>query len=482
MMNSAFRLRLTLLIAAIACVAGLTLMGLHQAWRRIAQLEHRLTSNQFESFRLAEEFQARLRLLNASMLRYAAGREEQTWREFKEASGALDRWIDVYDPQINSQSIVTSDRERTLFRQINEAYDNYMTASESVRTNAQPPMASVQGLRQLKEFDEQAEGLLGLSSQLAEAHREKEQAFLREANRSLDLLRVFMSWGIVALLILTGGVGWILYRDMVAPLRTKLVESEALLARQEKLATLGTLAAGIAHEIRNPLTSIKARLYTLRKHMKGNEPGLIDAGVITGEIARLDRIVQEVLQFARPSEPQRKVAAADLPFREVQPLIASSLERSSVNLVLEPGPELYVSMDVALIKQVVINLVRNAQEAIEDGGVITMRVRASRVYLGGAPREVAILEVADTGRGIPAEIESRLFDPFFTTKETGTGLGLSIAARIVEKHGGILQYQTQVGRGTTFGIVLPVVSELDRAAAISSEGASEISPVAASSY
>jgi signal transduction histidine kinase len=482
MMNSAFRLRLALLIAAIAGVAGLTLLGLHYSWTRIAQLEHRLTSNQFESFRLAEEFQARLHLLNNSILRYAAGREESTWREFKQASGALDHWIDLYDPQINSNSIVTSDRERQLFRQINDAYDNYIRASESVRANAQPPATTPENLRQLKEFDAQAEGLLVLSRQLAEAHRQKEQAFLLEANRSLDHLRVFMSSGIIALLLLTGGIGWILYRDMVAPLRTKLVESEALLARQEKLATLGTLAAGIAHEIRNPLTSIKARLYTLRKHMKGNEPGLVDAGVITGEIARLDRIVQEVLQFARPSDPQRRVVPADLPFRELQPLIASSLEKGAVQLVFEPAAELYVSMDVALIKQVILNLVRNAEEAIEDTGTITMRVRASRANLGGASREVAILEVADNGRGIPPEIEQRLFDPFFTTKETGTGLGLSIAARIIEKHGGTLQYHTRVGHGTTFGIVLPVVSELDRPVAPASEAASEIASTPASSF
>jgi signal transduction histidine kinase len=481
MMNSAFRWRLVLLIAAIASVAALNLAGLHYSWGRIEQLERRLTSNQFESFRLAEEFQARLHLLNNSMLRYVTGREEAAWSEFKQASAALDLWIDLYDPQINTHSIVTSERERQLFRQINEAYDNYMRASESVRTNAQPAALTREGLRQLSEFDAQAEGLLALSRQLSEAHRQKEQAFLLDANFALDKLRLFISGGIVALLFLTAGVGWILYRDLVAPLRTKLVQSEALLARQEKLATLGTLAAGIAHEIRNPLTSIKARLYTLRKHLKDNEPGSVDVGVIGGEITRLDRIVQEVLQFARPSEPKRKITPADLPLREVQPLMASSLEKDNVTLRFEPGPELYVSIDIALIKQVVINLIRNAEEAMEDGGSIILRVRGSRAHLGGTMREVAVLEVSDTGRGISPEIERRLFDPFFTTKETGTGLGLSIAARIVEKHGGLLQYQTHVGRGTTFGIILPVVSELDRAGQMASDRPSEIPAIAASS-
>jgi signal transduction histidine kinase len=101
--------------------------------------------------------------------------------------------------------------------------------------------------------------------------------------------------------------------------------------------------------------------------------------------------------------------------------------------------------------------VQNAADAIGHNGIVSLRVRLGRKTLAASDTEVVILEVADTGKGIPPEAEKRLFDPFFTTKESGTGLGLSIAARIVEKHGGALQYQTQVNHGTTFGIVLPRV-------------------------
>jgi len=114
-----------------------------------------------------------------------------------------------------------------------------------------------------------------------------------------------------------------------------------------------------------------------------------------------------------------------------------------------------VQVDPAQIKQVLINLVQNGIDSIGRDGSITLRARRDRQSLSGEEREVVILEVADTGKGIPPEVEKRLFDPFFTTKDDGTGLGLSIAARIVEKHGGALQYQTQTNRGTTFGIVLP---------------------------
>jgi signal transduction histidine kinase len=107
---------------------------------------------------------------------------------------------------------------------------------------------------------------------------------------------------------------------------------------------------------------------------------------------------------------------------------------------------------------VLINLVRNAAESIGQKGSITLRTRQDRLPLKGQPQKVIVLEVQDTGAGIPAEVQERLFDPFFTTKAAGTGLGLSIAMRILERHGGTLQFQTAPGRGTTFGVVLPAPS------------------------
>src|SRR5205823_3451071 len=115
-MNKAFQARLALLILAIGCVALFTLVGLHYSIKRIGGLERQLTKSQLESFRLAEQFQARLRLLNNSIFRYAASREAARWEQFRAASDALNRWIDSYDPETNPHSIVTSQRERELFR------------------------------------------------------------------------------------------------------------------------------------------------------------------------------------------------------------------------------------------------------------------------------------------------------------------------------------------------------------------------------
>jgi signal transduction histidine kinase len=123
--------------------------------------------------------------------------------------------------------------------------------------------------------------------------------------------------------------------------------------------------------------------------------------------------------------------------------------------VKKEGP-LWVSADQGQLKQVLLNLVNNALESMEGSqGVITLGAWKSKEGLQGRPRPVVILEVTDTGRGIPMEVQKRLFDPFFTTKTEGTGLGLSIAMRIIEKHGGTIRYGTQAGRGTSFQVILP---------------------------
>jgi len=247
------------------------------------------------------------------------------------------------------------------------------------------------------------------------------------------------------------------YRHLIAPLRVKLVESQALVERHEKLASLGMLAAGVAHEIRNPLTAIKAALFIQQKRFAPGSPERADNELVHNEITRLERIVSHFLRFARPSDPEFVTVSTDQLLRDVQMIFAAQLEKADIRLALEESTDSFVRVDPSQIKQVLINLIQNGIDSIGREGTITLRARRERRSLLGVEREAVILEVADTGKGIPPEVGKRLFDPFFTTKDDGTGLGLSIAARIVEKHGGALQYQTQVNRGTTFGIVLPQV-------------------------
>lgn len=452
-MTTAFRVRLSLLIMGMAAVASLMLWSVQNSWHRITELERKLTGSHLESFRLADDFQQRLLNLNGSMLRFASRREPVIWSAFEQASAQLDRWIDEQNPKLNTPD------ERALLQRINAIYDEYLAAARRLQTNQQAAMMSGAQFTQLSDFDNQSRRLLQLGNQLGDAHRVAEESFLTGANQALDKLRASFIASLVTLLALVMGLGWVLYREQIAPLRTKLIQSQSLLEKQEKLATLGTLAAGIAHEIRNPLTSVKARLYTLERHLESPALARKDAEIISNEIIRLERIVQDVLNFARPSEPELQKVSATASIKEVQELMASSLRARNVDLIVEAGPDLHVSADPAQLKQVLINLVRNASEAIEGAGTITLRARSEEVHFNGETRRCVLLEVIDTGVGIPVPIQNRLFDPFFTTKEAGTGLGLSIAARIVEKHGGALQYQTQANHGTTFGIVLPQVKE-----------------------
>ena len=249
----------------------------------------------------------------------------------------------------------------------------------------------------------------------------------------------------------------LVYRGMITPLQLRLSESQAAMERQEKLAALGGLAAGVAHEIRNPLTAIKFRLFSLGKSLPASESEAEDLTVISAEINRLERIVRDILQFARPSEPEMVNVPAGRILDEVRELLRAHLDKADIELKLETNDDVWLRADTQQIKQVLINLIQNAAESIGRGGTITLRIVSENASLDRSSEPVAVVEVSDTGKGIPPEVQKRLFDPFFTTKEGGTGLGLPIAARIVEKHGGDLRYQTEINRGTTFRLVLPRV-------------------------
>jgi signal transduction histidine kinase len=320
-----------------------------------------------------------------------------------------------------------------------------------VRSETQVPTPLIE----FEEFEKQSQDILKLGFKLADAHRESMDSFLAGSKKSLAYLRFLLGTSLALLLLAGGGLAVVVYGELIAPLRVKLVQSEALLERQEKLASLGMLAAGVAHEVRNPLTAIKAWLFIQQKQLKPGSPEQADAEIISNEVTRLEHIVRDVLLFARPSEPRLSEVAAEEPLKHVQALLAPQMEKSGIRLAVENSVSARVRIDEQQIQQVLINLVQNAADSIGENGTITLRVRLDMKLLGNGEQNVAILEVADTGKGIPPEVEKRLFDPFFTTKESGTGLGLSIAARIVEKHGGALQYQTFLNRGTVFGIVLP---------------------------
>jgi signal transduction histidine kinase len=174
--------------------------------------------------------------------------------------------------------------------------------------------------------------------------------------------------------------------------------------------------------------------------------------IIGSEIHRLERIVRDFLQFARPSEPEFYETTADALLKNVFELFRSQFQNSGIDFKMDAPANLKFKIDPQQIEQVLINLMRNAAESLDEKGSVFLKAYTARLPARG---NAVALEVTDTGRGIPTEVKKRLFDPFYTTKANGTGLGLSIAARIVEIHGGSIQYRSENGRRTTFVVLLP---------------------------
>jgi signal transduction histidine kinase len=439
----------------IALATGITLMGLViglmtvRDRKRTDELRVRLSRVDSESFRIADQFRDFLRDLNNSLYEFGSRFDPADRDKFQSASHQLDLWIDEQKPKL------TTDRERSLMQQIDVAFDDYLRTARALPEKLQTYRPGVVPITAYDELRQQSLRLFDLGQSLAKAHFASRIALQEEANLSLSELQLLVLVSLGALFLFGVALAWVVYREMIAPLQTKLVESQVLLERQEKLASLGMLAAGVAHEIRNPLTAIKAALFIQQKKFQPGTPEHADGRVVEREILRLERIVNDFLLFARPSEPNPAAVNADELLREVQALLAPELGGRNVQLLVEPGPRLSLKIDAAQIKQVLINLIRNGADAIAENGVIKLRARPDRKWIGSHETDVVILEVSDNGKGIPPQIQKRLFDPFFTTKESGTGLGLCIAAGIVHKHGGALQYQTQVDCGTTFGIILP---------------------------
>jgi len=246
--------------------------------------------------------------------------------------------------------------------------------------------------------------------------------------------------------------------DHVDQTETQLEESREHLLQAEKLAMVGKLAAGVAHTIRNPLTSVNMRLFSLERTLELSPTQQEDFEVISEEIGRLDLIVQNFLEFSRPPQlNMQKISPSDVVDMSLQ-LLRHRLESYRVRVEVERQRRLpQIEADPEQLKEALINILVNACEAVGDGGSIVIREEEGVAEPLG---QVVVIRVSDNGPGIPESIQEKLFQPFFSTKEEGTGLGLSIAFRIVEEHGGWLSLKSREGGGATFVITLPSREEV----------------------
>jgi signal transduction histidine kinase len=242
------------------------------------------------------------------------------------------------------------------------------------------------------------------------------------------------------------------FNHMMQQLRESREEIERLhrtqMSRAEHLATLGELAAGLAHEIRNPLAGIAGVIEIIGRDLPSTSPARAVVKDVRLEIAHINRILTDLLETARPHPPQVCLSNLNTTVEHAVMLARQQVLSKPIRIELQKAPDLAeVEHDSDQIHQVLLNLLLNAVQAMEGEGTVRVEI--------GSRDDYASVMVSDTGRGIPPQHIPNIFRPFYTTKGNGTGLGLSLALRIVEEHHGRIEVSSVVGKGSKFEVVLP---------------------------
>jgi len=419
------------------------------SWRALSRIDHGFRAHDPRRAQRGSALRAEITALNACVLRLHLSRDSDEQDIFNRTTQSIAHLI------AEVKADADSPEEQRLAGEMSAAYQEFLQKlsagiEDRPRAVRRDTAAQVHG-----EITTAAAPLLGLCDTLMDLQRNRFHAFFQASHHSINLLKSLL---VISLLLLAGfgtAIVLFIYRARVNPLRSELSATQQTIEQKERLASLGVLAAGIAHEIRNPLTAVKFRLFSLKKSLPAAWAGNEDLHLIGTEIHRLERIVKSFLEFARPGHPEMTEVTAHNLLQEVKTLLQPELEKRNIALEVEAPEELRLRADPQQIQQVLINLVQNAAESIQQNGKITLRAKSGVTNRRKQSVPMTMIQVADNGKGIPAEVERKIFDPFFSTKETGTGMGLSIAARIVENHGGIIQYETRQNAGTTFSITLP---------------------------
>ena len=243
----------------------------------------------------------------------------------------------------------------------------------------------------------------------------------------------------------------------------ELRRAQAQTMRGEKLASVGLLASGVAHELNNPLTGILTFSHLLREKMADNSRDAEDMDLVIRETKRCAAIIKRLLDFAREKHPEKKFTDLNQVIDDTVRIVEKPAHLRDIEITLDLDrtlPPIWIDADQ--IKQVVMNMLVNAQHAVEEKGSITVSTRQAQDPRAPATesRPMVAISIVDTGCGIPEKNLKRIFDPFFTSKDVGkgTGLGLSVSHGIIEAHGGLIAVQSKVGEGSTFRVYLPLTA------------------------
>jgi signal transduction histidine kinase len=478
-------------IVGVIVLAVLSSMAaLLSSWH-VGNLMHQTVSEDLASLRAAEGLETALLEQRGFVSSYILGGGNRKWlAELEKRKRAFGKLIERAHQTAN-----TSD-QRTILRELDEVYKRYdATRDEVVGLYDRGEVVTAQKL-----FVQDINQLYGQAYQLCERFISANERYVDAAVSATrrQIRSITLAVGICVVLTIGLGVAllWLFFYGVVFPLRvmitdareftgkdsaaaskhpsdelramgvylhnlmsdvadtrTTLERSQSELKDAEKLASVGKLAASVAHEIRNPLTSLKMWLFSIRTDLAGDPTLDRKFEIVSEEICRLESIVQNFLEFSRSPELRLSVESISTLLAKTLELTEPQLMDRQIRLVRRDTPDLPpVLADSEQLKQVLLNLLKNAVEATSPGG----RIRVSTsTQVDAEGRTMVVVRVSDTGAGMPEETRPRIFEPFFSTKDEGTGLGLCIAARIMARHKGRLVLESSGRQGTTFAIHVP---------------------------
>ena len=387
-------------------------------------------------------------------------------------------------------SMAGSEEEERILQQIKAEYARYIEIKDRVIGFYQEGNRQ-EGIRLHRQVRDIFFSVLELCEKFKEVHEHKIKQVRSESQAEAARLRVIAAAAVMVGVLLAVLLAFVLGHQILSPVRrlaaeadgsatagtdenevtalsrsvrgllqnvdrtqSELQKSRESLLQIEKMALVGKLAAGMAHSIRNPFTSVKMRLFSLSRSLEFTNTQKEDFDVISEEIRRIDTIVQNFLEFSRPPKLIMQSISPSVVVDQTLQLLEHRLKSYDVEVSIQrtqPLPE--IDADPEQLKEVLVNLVVNSCEAMERGGSIVIEEEEVPRPTGG---RIAIIRVSDNGPGVAESIRDKVLQPFFTTKEEGTGLGLSIAVRIVEEHGGLIDIEPSPRGGATFIVSLPI--------------------------
>jgi len=341
----------------------------------------------------------------------------------------------------------SNERQATALANFSKKLTKFQTEGQAATTRWVKKGNTTKRFQHLEKMEAARDELFELAQELGDFRRSAFNTSLSSYRSLIQGMQYSIFIALGMLFVSLFAMGWLARRAFIKPIKLSLAEAEKTASTHESLASIGTLASGVAHEIRNPITTIKARLFALNELSRENESMNRQVSAIQEETDRMEHIVSDFLSFARPSEAKlEKVSTAEF-LDEIHALVLPEMQARGLALEMDRTVEANARIDPEQLRQVFLNLIRNAAEACpESTGKITLSSTLKEGKL--------LLIITDNGSGIPAEIQPRVFEPFFSKKKGGTGLGLAICRNIVEAHGGSLTFTSVEGQGTTFTITL----------------------------